>query len=94
MQLATKGAEDLLFVSYEFTLKILLWSEWLDFIVAYCKLPIKYFKCLPGNNYHNNMSKSMVGGEIDLTLGKQNDWQSGLSKITQTREKLQSLKTL
>lgn len=40
------------------------------------------------------MSKSMVGGGMDLMPGKEKDWQSGLSKITQTGEKLQSLKTL
>lgn len=49
---------------------------------------------LNGNNPHSNISKSMVGEGTDLTPGKQKDWQSGLSKITQTGEKQQSLKTL
>lgn len=42
-------------------------------IVAYGEPPIKYFKCVTGNNPHNNMSKSMVGGGIDLMPGKQKD---------------------
>lgn len=39
------------------------------------------------------MSKCMVSGEIDLMGGKEKDWEMGLSKITQTSEKLQSLQT-
>lgn len=38
-------------------------------IVAYGEPP-RYFKCLTGNNPHKNTSKSMVGGGIDLVLGK------------------------
>lgn len=36
----------------------------------------------------------MVGGGIDLMGGKQKDWGIGLTKITQTGEKLQSLQTM
>lgn len=42
-------------------------------IVANCELPIKYFKCLTDNNPHDNMSKSMVSGGIDLMHEKQKD---------------------
>lgn len=40
------------------------------------------------------MSKRMAGGGIDLMEGKQKDWETGLSKITQTGESLQSLQTI
>lgn len=40
------------------------------------------------------MSKCMVSGEIDLMGGKEKDWEMGLSEITQTSEKLQSLQTI
>lgn len=35
------------------------------------------------------MSKCTVGGGIDLMRGKQKDWETDLSKVTQTGEKLQ-----
>lgn len=41
--------------------------------VAYCEPHAKYFKCLTNSNPHNNMSKCMVGGGIDLMGGKQKD---------------------
>lgn len=34
------------------------------------------------------MSKCRVSGGIDLMGGKEKDWEIGLSKITQTSEKL------
>lgn len=45
-------------------------------------------------NPHNNMSKRMLGGGIKLMQGKQKDWQTDLSKISQTGEKLQSLQNI
>lgn len=41
--------------------------------VAHCESPTKYFKCLTDSNPHNNMSKCMAGGGIDLMEGKQKD---------------------